>query len=203
MKFYTKNPIVDGITRTDIINHFVNKRDGVEYLEIGVNEGTNFQSIACENKVGVDPSPTSASTLKITSDKFFESNDKKFDVIFVDGLHTAVQVYKDISNALLCLKDDGVIVCHDMNPLSLNAQAVPRRQKLWNGDCWVAWVWLRATRDDVEMVVLDTDHGCGIIRKGRQTPVRIDSNITYDHLKKNRVEWLNLKPSIYLNKLDW
>ena len=44
---------------------------------------------------------------KLTSDDFFEkldkgevlSNDIRFDVIFVDGLHTAVQVDKDIQNA--------------------------------------------------------------------------------------------------------
>jgi hypothetical protein len=80
---------------------------------------------------------------------------------------------------------------------------VPRTQAFWNGDCWFAWVWLRATRPDLEMIVLDTDCGCGIIRKGGQVPLGLGENITFPNLAKNRAKWLNLRPANDLYDLDW
>ena len=38
------------------------------------------------------------SFFKNTSDKFFEINREKFDLIYIDGSHEAQQVYNDISN---------------------------------------------------------------------------------------------------------
>ena len=42
--------------------------------------------------------------------------DITFDVIFIDGLHLADQVEKDIDNALKFIKEDGFIILHDVNP---------------------------------------------------------------------------------------
>jgi hypothetical protein len=192
-----------GMTRTDIINHFIRKKGYRTYLEVGVRHGENFHLVECADKVAVDPNHDSAATAVMTSDAFFAANARMFDIIFLDGLHLAVQVHKDIVNALRFLNDGGVIVCHDMNPLRRKDQVVPRAQDFWNGDCWFAWVWLRATRPDLEMIVLDTDCGCGIIRKGAQTPVEIDANITFENLAKNRQRWLNLQPAERLYALDW
>ena len=38
----------------------------------------------------------------------------------------------------------------------------------WNGGVWRAWAWLRATRPDLVMAVVDVDEGCGVIRRGSQ-----------------------------------
>ena len=46
------------------------------------------------------------------------SRDVKFDLIFIDGLHLANQVQKDIENSLKFIKDEGFIVLHDCNPPS-------------------------------------------------------------------------------------
>jgi hypothetical protein len=70
------------------------------YLEIGVSGGENFQKIRCENKVGVDPEPTSPATIFLPSDDFFKQNKETFDVIFIDGLHHSDQVLRDINNSL-------------------------------------------------------------------------------------------------------
>jgi hypothetical protein len=202
MKLFKRNDQML-MTRTDIINHFIEKKGYGSYLEIGVQRGENFRGVHCGNKTGVDPNADSAATVNVTSDRFFETNTQKFDIIFVDGLHHAIQTFKDISNALLCLSDGGVVVCHDMNPRDLKSQKVPRIQAFWNGDCWFAWVWLRATRPDLEMIVLDTDCGCGIIRKGGQVPLDVGANITFQNLAKNREKWLNLRPAADLYALDW
>ena len=53
------------------------------------------------------------SFFKSTSDKFFDNNSEKFDIIYIDGAHEACQVYKDISNAWKILNNKGIIICDD------------------------------------------------------------------------------------------
>ena len=141
------------------------------------------------------------SVFHFPSDEFFEQNKDTFDLIFIDGLHEAEQVYKDITNALNVLNTGGTIVCHDMNPQGFQEQFVPRQVKRWNGDCWKSFLALRHERDDLDMFVLDMDEGTGIIAKGKQEKLVLDCEVTYDNFVKNRVEWLNLKPVEYL--LEW
>lgn len=155
--------------RWDIINCFIDKYGYKDYLEIGLDSGICRDNVKAENKTTVDPlDKTDNPTHLMTSDKFFRGNTKKFDVIFIDGLHEAPQVYKDILNALDCLKDGGTILCHDMLPTSEKVQAVPRISDLWTGDCWKAWAKLRGSRKDLEMFVVQDDWGVGVIRKGSQ-----------------------------------
>lgn len=193
-------------SRTEIINWLITKYDYKKHLEIGVYKAKdNFDLIDVEYKVGVDPGAErrSEGTHTMTSDEFFEQNNEKFDIVFVDGLHHAEQVYKDIVNSLDVLNEGGTIICHDMNPTEEFRQIVPRklaiatRRKLgrrgggWNGDCWKALVQLRMERDDLEMCVINTDQGLGIIRHGIQEKLKVDE-LTYENLAKNRKEWLNL-----------
>ena len=182
--------------RFEIINKLIKDNDYKSYLEIGVNNAVNIKMVQAESKVGVDPEPKvkvyypECNTM--TSDEFFETNKEKFDIIFVDGLHHADQVYKDIVNSLEVLNEGGTIVCHDMKPRSYEAQLVPRIQKVWNGDCWKAWVQLRQERNDLEMFVVDTDEGCGVIKKGTQTKLQIREEINYETFVKYQNKWLNL-----------
>ena len=47
------------------------------------------------------------------SDKFFASNNKKFDIIFIDGDHTYAGAKRDFDNAVKCLNQGGIILIHD------------------------------------------------------------------------------------------
>lgn len=193
--------------RIGIINSLIKKNGYKSYLEIGCQNDVCFNQIQIEHKVGVDPEK--GGTLRMTSDEFFdnlfnsEENSfvihlglSKFDIIFVDGLHEEEQVLRDIENALKCLNPGGVIICHDMNPQSELAQRVPREIKQWNGDCWKAIVKLQLKQPSLEVHVVDTDHGCGIIRQEKKFSLRgdllIEEELTYENLAKNRVLWLNL-----------
>lgn len=180
------------MNRTDIINHIAKKIRAKTYLEIGVWNGVNFQNVSVPYKIGVDPDPESAATLHLTSDDFFDMNNQKFDLIFIDGLHHADQVEKDILNSLEVLNEGGYIVCHDMNPAKEQHQVIPFNGKIWNGDCWKAFVKLRQTRNDLEMFTVDTDYGCAVIKKGKQDLLKIKGKIDYHSFDKNRVKWLNL-----------
>ena len=182
------------MTRTDLLNWFIREFKYTSYLEIGILDGLNFRSIALEskNKIGIDPEINLDGVLRMTSDAFFESNATLYDLIFIDGLHLRDQVYRDILNALRFLKSGGTIVCHDINPSNEAQQLVPRVQSQWTGDCWKAWVQIRAERKDLEMAVVDTESGCGIIRFGLQKAIDLPSGLTWETFCQNRHEWLNL-----------
>jgi len=192
------------MTRTDIINYLIKKIDAKSYLEIGVREPQgNYNSIVCENKVAVDPVPLGQGIIALTSDAFFKENTETFDVIFIDGLHVADQVERDIINSLAVLNPGGYIICHDMNPTEELMQMVPiQTNGAWTGDCWKAWVKLRSEREDLSMFVLDTDYGVGVIQKGEQEKISLGGlNLTYSNLVSNRKEWLNLINSNMLYEL--
>lgn len=180
--------------RTEIIQKFINQINAKKYLEIGMGCGVNHNSIRCEYKLSVDPTPTAPPTHAMTSDDFFLQNKEMFDVIFIDGLHWSEQVYKDIINSLNVLNDGGYIVCHDMNPHSefIQRYPQPKIESEWTGDCWKAWVKLKTERDDLQMSVVDTDYGCGIISRGKQDKINLSGDLTWDLLDSNKKELLNL-----------
>lgn len=180
------------MTRTEIINTLIRKRGYKSYLEIGVDYGFNFRAVEVENKVGVDPIPKIPDLVVATSDDFFALNIRTFDIIFVDGLHHADQVVRDIENALKFLNEGGTIVCHDMNPTTEQEQIVPQVQAEWTGDCWKAWVKLRSERSDLSMFVVATDYGCGVIQRGFQTTLEGVGDLTWAAFCENRKSWLNL-----------
>jgi len=51
--------------------------------------------------------------VKTTSDKFFSSNNKLYDFIYIDGDHTAASVLKDGINAIKFLEPTGIIAFDD------------------------------------------------------------------------------------------
>lgn len=182
------------MNRTDIIQTLIDVTEAKSYLEIGISAGDNWKKIRCDRKVSVDPEPASRADHALTSDEFFNENKEKFDVIFIDGLHHADQVYRDINNSLEVLNDNGYIICHDLNPQKKEHQTIPFTGGTWNGDCWKAFVSLKRSRSDLEMFTVNTDHGCGIIRRGYQDLLDIHPGLelTYEQFDKNRNEWLRL-----------
>jgi hypothetical protein len=178
--------------RYDIINTLIKKYNYTSYLEIGVQQKKNWGQIICENKIGVDPDPSVQTTYNLTSDDFFRLRKEfTFDLVFIDGLHESEQVYRDIINSLDILNEGGTIVCHDMLPIDEKSQLVPRQTKCWMGDVWKSFVKLRYERDDLEMYTVDTDCGCGIIKRGKQE--KIDRLIEdYKDFDKNRYKAMNI-----------
>ena len=171
--------------RWDLIKYLIDKNGYSDYLEIGCDQDQLFSKIEIKNKIGVDP--VSGGTIRKTSDEFFKENDKKFDIIFIDGLHTYKQVKKDILNSVDCLKENGIILVHDCMPDSLSKQAVPRYRMIWNGDVWKAIVDLRQDAN-LEIFTCEMDQGIGIIKK--------DINSSMLEIKKPIV---NLKFKDYFN----
>jgi len=188
--------------RTDIINHLIKKNNYKRYLEIGVrNPDENLNKITVEHKDGVDPAGNC--NYPIPSDDFFNQLDidVKYDIIFIDGLHLDYQVEQDITNSLKHLNQGGTIVMHDCNPIKEEHQVEEYVVgKTWNGTTWKAYVKFRMTDENLSMCVVDTDHGVGIINKGKQTLYPKSDVLNFKLLDENRKEILNLiTPEKFLN----
>lgn len=179
------------IIRTDILNTLIHANRYKSYLEIGVRDAKNFKRVVALEKDGVDPAGNC--NYPVTSDDFFKqlSQSKLYDLIFIDGLHLKEQVLRDVYNSLQHLSVGGTIVMHDCNPVSQKYATAERKPGAWNGTVWEAWAELRMSRIDLEMCVVDTDHGCGIIRRGSQTTFPRE-HIEYRLLADKRRTLLNL-----------
>ncbi|MEO8770336.1 MAG: class I SAM-dependent methyltransferase [Ferruginibacter sp.] len=167
--------------RYDVINFLSGKINAQNYLEIGVrNPDDNFNLINIKNKYAVDPGfefESNPVDFKLTSDDFFLQlsenklsivNDIKFDIIFIDGLHLAYQVEKDIFNSIQFLSENGFVVLHDCSPPTeyhareaynfVNGPA----EGFWNGTTWKAFVKARSI---YASCCIDSDWGVGILSK--------------------------------------
>ncbi len=190
-------------SRSSIIQHLITKHNFKNYLEIGVRDGANFNKISIENKIGVDPEPSTEcrndSIFLMTSDEYFEyikDTDIKYDLIFIDGLHLEEQVTKDIQNSLRHLKEGGFVIMHDCNPPTRFHQRetylVKGKYLEWNGTTWRSYVELRMNNPELEMHVVNTDWGVGIIQKGKQKCYPRIEDLKYKHLQDDRENILNL-----------
>jgi SAM-dependent methyltransferase len=192
LKTHLKRTLTRPYLRDHVINQVIAAFGHRSYLEIGVADGENINRIDCATRRGVDPLGEYA--LAMESDEYFAQYDDSFDCIFVDGLHHAEQVYRDIQQALEHLNPGGSILCHDLYPKNEAMQRVPREVEEWTGDCWRAWLRLRHERPDLRMLVIDTDYGVGLIRRGTQETLSEDfSTADYSHFAANSATWLNLK----------
>ena len=209
----TSTEIQKKYSRTNVINTILSyKGNKTNYLEIGVRDlDDNFNLINAETKYCVDPgieAELNNADFKLESDEFFKklssgeilSSDYKFDVIFIDGLHLASQVERDIDNALNFLKEDGFIILHDCNPPTewharenfefKNSPA----DLCWNGTVWKAFLKKRFD-DSLKCCCIDTDWGVGIISKNLNIGSSIKINnpfFEYKEFEKKRNYYLNL-----------
>ncbi len=203
--------------RYDVINFLAETFNReITYLEIGVRvPAHNFDRINAEKKYSVDPGVEREHNpvdFPVTSDSFFASLDSgkilskdiKFDIIFIDGLHLAEQVEKDIQNSLRYLSDDGFIVMHDCNPPT---EFHAREEFLytlgpaggnWNGTTWKAFFKARK-RTDVYSCCVDSDWGVGIISKkinfGKPTSIQNEfyEYLVLDEFRKDSLNLINFE----------
>ena len=122
-------------------NYLIPLRE-IKYLEVGSFEGrsavfvgemNNVKEVTCvdtfegsdeHNNINFDlvyknctenlkKLSTSYNLIKDTSHNFFKKNNKKFNVIYIDGSHFYGDVKKDFINSMNCLDDRGILICDD------------------------------------------------------------------------------------------
>ncbi len=115
-------------TRHDRLNALAQLNNASTYLEIGVLHGNTFRGVDIPYKVAVDPhfrfdvdKYTDENTIfhSVTSDEFFAEHAQqhgKFDLIFLDGLHTFEQTFRDFCASLSFAHDKTIWVIDDTLP---------------------------------------------------------------------------------------
>ncbi|MCP9837862.1 class I SAM-dependent methyltransferase [Cyanobium sp. N.Huapi 1H5] len=151
---------------SESLSHFSSRRintllDAMEaparYLEIGVETGFTFFAVSAAFKTAVDPEflfdvpaakaeNSNSEFHQITSDEFFATrhSEENFDLVFLDGLHTWDQTYRDFCNTLLVTGSNSVIVLDDIFPsdvFSCNRDQVEgmMMRQFMTGDASNAW----------------------------------------------------------------
>lgn len=146
------------VRSVDRIHRIARHLNAKSYLEIGVSRGATFRRVQLPRKVGVDPcfrfevsdvAREGVQLYSMTSDAYFTSvpNLPQFDVIFLDGLHTFQQTFRDFCNSLTCAHNGTVWLIDDVMPndvfsaLPIQREAIEFRRKsdpnafpYWHGD---------------------------------------------------------------------
>lgn len=178
--------------RWDILNYLINRYGYTSYLEIGVQDANScFNKIQVNDKISVDPAPRNYCDFVGTSNEFFFQNNRKFDLIFIDGLHHKEQVVMDVLNALECLNEGGTIMCHDTLPTTERMQQRFDHGGEWTGDVWKAIVELRTMNVDITVRTINTDYGCTLIQRGKPQPLFVVAPEWEDYVR-NREQWMNI-----------
>lgn len=173
--------------RERVLESLVGLYDQPSYLEIGVQHGHTFNRVAAAHKVAVDPNflfdtaeagawPINAGAVyhEVPSDQYFsrlQKPDDRFDVIFIDGLHSFDQTLRDLLNAVECLREGGVIVLDDVMPISYAASlptlekniafraARGMKQVDWMGDVYRLVFFIRDYMRGFSYATLTENHG--------------------------------------------
>ena len=142
------------------INRLASIRPAARYLEIGVAGGRTFLAVDIETKHAVDPQfrfdtgPHETETVRffpVTSDAYFTGKmpaGLRFDIIFLDGLHTFEQTLRDFCATMPHAHRDTVWIIDDVFPSDVFS-ALPsqedayalrklhgRGRGLWHGDVY-------------------------------------------------------------------
>lgn len=186
--------------RTDIINYLIQRYDYNSYLEIGVQfPHSNYDKIEIKNKAGVEPYPAQdllhKHIVELTSDMFFKSleEDVKYDIIFIDGLHTREQCLADILNSLKHLSDNGTILVHDCLPTAEYQTTIEDNGREWTGDVWKSIVDIKE-KNGLDVSTIDTDWGIGCIRVNADNlGFENQIDLTWENYELLKHELLNIK----------
>lgn len=162
----------------DIINNIIREFGYKNYLELGVMQGATFNGVVCDKKTSVDNGSSNGSFIydhTVTTDEFFDkiapTLNNKFDVIFIDAFHEREQTYKDILNSFKYLEAGGLIITHDILPVTEDQTHLGGQ-----GTAYQSFMRLRCERSDLKMFAIDLffeddtveEVGIGLIKKGKQ-----------------------------------
>lgn len=182
------------MTRSDVVNQLLQLFNEPRYLEIGVNRGETFFAIRAKEKIAVDPvflfdvaaareADKSASFYEVTSDAYFSDvidPSEKFDVIYLDGLHTFEQTLRDLTNAMRYLTPKGVVLIDDVVPTNYHASlprqsdamrvkaAVHSEDNSWMGDTYKLVFFIHTFFPSLNYRTITDNHGQTVVWRARQ-----------------------------------
>jgi len=157
------------LSKTEIVNALARKRGFSSHLEISSGTtGNHFADVdrtqltTCHRLMYRCPDDYSDGleidfrTRGVGISPFFDEvrhRDTKYDIMLLDSSHTYECSMRDLSYALSALVDGGILVVHDCDPPGES------------GVAYAAFVDFVLDRDDINYYTVDTDFGCGVIKK--------------------------------------
>jgi predicted O-methyltransferase YrrM len=178
-----------------VLNLLLSKRKApTSFLEIGVFTGTCGRAVEAARKVAVDLkidekaqiSKRYDSVYELSSDDYFAQCDESFDLVFIDGGHTAEQSMRDFENAQNRLKTGGFIVLHDTNPATSKHLALDRC-----GDVWRTAVAIMG-HPKLHGYTIDTESGLTVVQEGINPQPFTQEVADYRALQRCRPQALRL-----------
>lgn len=139
------------------------------YVEIGCRNGVSLAMSRCAS-LAIDPDFEITQALKAptrlfreTSDMFFANRDLTdllggaVDLAFVDGMHRAEYVLRDILNLERHADGRSVILIDDVLPEDIEWTSRERKTQAWTGDVYKVIPFLRRHRPDLQITVFDIE----------------------------------------------
>jgi len=94
-----------------------------------------------------------------------KASSRYYDVIFVDALHDYDTTIRDLRAMFERLTPSGLMVVHDCLPPRAELAAPAFKAGAWNGLVYKAFIDFVNERTDLFYCTIDSDFGCGLIRK--------------------------------------
>lgn len=107
-----------------------------------------------------------------------------YDIIFVDPHHTFECSMRDLQSALAMLRPEGTIVVHDCSPTSKELAGPSFRSGGWFGVTYCAYIEFVLSHPDLIYYTVDTDCGCGVIRKASPSTAATSKSRRYHELAR-------------------
>jgi len=84
----------------------ISNNDHAQYLQNNQEKHFDINITRCNNSEKIK-------VFKITSDEFFENNEKKYNIIYIDGCHEPEFISRDLENGFKCLEVNGIMWMND------------------------------------------------------------------------------------------
>jgi SAM-dependent methyltransferase len=90
---------------------------------------------------------------------------RRFDIALIDSFHEYGTSLRDLAEGFDLLREGGSLVVHDCLPPTRAIAQPTYLQGSWCGVSYEAYIDFVDARDDLAFYTVDTDYGCGVIRK--------------------------------------
>jgi len=97
--------------------------------------------------------------------KTISQEGRSFDIVLVDSWHEFEPSWRDLVEAFRLIRADGMLVVHDCLPPRPEITVPQYITGEWCGVSYQAYVDFISQRHDLAVYTVDTDYGCGVIRK--------------------------------------
>jgi len=97
--------------------------------------------------------------------KTISDEGRRFDIALVDSWHEYATSWRDLVEGFLLIREGGTLVVHDCLPPRSEIAVANYIPGEWCGVGYQAYVDFISQRRDLAVYTVDTDYGCGVIRK--------------------------------------